>query len=80
MSFDYNPFKHVELIQCDDEPNLWFWHCHSCGADSYRESRSDGLRVPLNRTGDLITDFHRHIRRSHEFTPELLEARGWSKW
>lgn len=80
MSFSYNPFKHVELIQCDADPGLWFWSCHGCGADSYRERKNAGLRVPLDRTGELVADFDRHIRTSHRLTPELLERLGWSKW
>lgn len=74
MSFDYNVFKHVELVVTDDDPNLWFWHCHGCGADGDRK----GQKLPLEKADELVASFHAHVRKSHACTPEDMAE--WSKW
>jgi hypothetical protein len=76
MSFDHNPYKHVELIQSDEDSNLWFWHCHSCGADGNRTGLVSEL--PLSETQVIIDDFYAHIRKSHGRNEE--DFASWSKW
>lgn len=79
MSFDYDPFRHVELIQDDDDPHLWYWHCHSCGGDGNDPRRTHPQLEPLCRADRLVMSFFEHVRSSHERTPKELRAAGWSK-
>lgn len=76
MSFSYNPYKHIELIQRDHDDGRWFWHCHSCGADSDREDRPYFL-ISFD-LGELVASFRSHIRNSHNRTEQDFE--GWGKY
>jgi len=75
MSFSYNPYQHIELLQSDVFKHLWYWHCDSCGADSNRSKYIGEL--PLSQAEDLRKDFFDHLRNSHGRTPE--DFAGWSK-
>lgn len=67
MSFDYNPFKHIELVQDEHSPQLWYWYCHGCGAEGELHS------MHLN---DLYENYREHLIRGHARFPESFE--GWS--
>lgn len=81
MSFNYNPYKHMELVVDDETEELiekdyvvgtgWKWHCHGCGADSKQSwsSLEDMLTV--------IKDYFAHILKSHARKPEDFDS--WSK-
>ena len=74
MSFQYNPFNHIELIRADDKNDGWIWYCHSCGADSAR------LSTPCI-TWDLTTlyaNFRTHILTRHAMTEE--DVKDWSDY
>lgn len=68
MSFDYNPFKHIEVVKTKD--HKWRWYCHSCGA------QSDRTWDRFGKIGDIFDNFIAHIKRSHNRTLEDFE--GWS--
>lgn len=57
MSFDYNPYKHIEIIQ---EADRYYLYCHGCGGRP--------LSVSLRRSLSLPTLFYTmgdHVRTSH---------------
>jgi len=65
MGFNYNPYKHIEIVESD---GAWKWICHNCGGDMKRPP-TDSLVV-------IKLDWEKHIRESHgqgkrDFT-------GWS--
>lgn len=70
MGFDYDPYKHIELVQ--DDNGFWGWYCHNCGAESKDYLAQD---VPLYV---LISQWIMHIKISHRREPEDFE--GWSKF
>ena len=66
MSWDYNPYQHIELIE---EGFGWKWICYSCGAE-----------MKLKPTDSLITlklDWFKHIKESHG--QGKRDFKGWSK-
>lgn len=81
MSFDYNPFKHIELV--DDPPvegysttmdsDTYAIYCHGCGSSKDRIPKD----APASRAFEVMD---RHVRRSHNYTPEILDERGWSAY
>jgi hypothetical protein len=68
VSWDYNPYKHIELIK-DDESERWWWYCHNCGGEG---------RFMSMLLADLEQDWLKHIRNSHAQFPDYFE--DWSKY
>ncbi len=68
MSFDYNPYKHIELVE---EKGYWSWHCHGCGGDSEYDWDPDHDYLQ-----PIIDDYRKHLLNSHKRTPEDFE--NWS--
>lgn len=71
MSFDYNPFKHVELVQSDEDEEMWCAHCHSCGANLKPHHEGNSLDVWLR-------NIKAHLTVSHERDEEDFAT--WSKY
>ena len=65
MSFDYNPWQHIEIIEDDKEKIIL--HCHGCGGD--KELKTDSI-------SDAFTQARIHIETSHGRSKEDFE--GWS--
>lgn len=82
MSFDYNPFKHIEIVE--QPTGGYSWHCHGCGADSHvnrahrpagtiRTGTLYGKHTPLI---EVFDSFRSHIRISHGRTED--DFSDWS--
>lgn len=71
MSFDYNPFRHIEVVE--HEPDHFSWYCHGCGADSHRKGTTYSTVTSI---GTVFSAFKAHIRNSHGRTEE--EMKDWS--
>jgi hypothetical protein len=70
MSFDYDPYRHIELVRAVNDDTLWRWHCHSCGGGWNSQPE------PLCRADRLYRYFQAHLISSHERTPE--DFAGWT--
>ena len=77
MGFDYNPFKHIEVLYQDKErpeyrgkeyPIGYYVYCHNCGGEEWIPEDSS---LP-----DLFAVYRRHVEKSHERTDEDFE--GWT--
>lgn len=71
MSFSYNPFEHIEVMQDDNDPNLWSAYCHSCGAQLKMHSDETSLKVFIDNT-------RAHLKSSHDRQPDNFK--GWIKF
>lgn len=68
MSFNYNPYRHIEVIKrTTDGPYILY--CHACGADVAEY-------VHTVSVGELFRRIAVHIKESHKRTPE--DFQGWS--
>lgn len=77
MSFEYNPLKHIELV--DDppkegysnsmNPDTFAIYCHSCGSAQHRVSNWDTI-------GTAFAIMREHVKDSHSRTKE--DFTGWS--
>lgn len=67
MSFDYNPFRRIQLVEKDGK---WCQYCPGCG-DVLREAEftSD---TPI---ADMLLKNQEHVREMHRRDPE--DFRGW---
>jgi hypothetical protein len=73
MSFNYNPFQHIEVTWDDDMDNFSVY-CHSCGGTRIRDAKFPrGTPIEL-----LFYANARHVRESHNRIPE--DFIGWSKY
>lgn len=73
MSFDYNPYNHIELVKSDGGVRV---HCHSCGG-----ARPKSTEAPLSPATTIAEAFRvmaEHVRTSHARTPDDFE--GWSDY
>lgn len=68
MSFQSNPYEHVDVVQRDD--GRWTWECESCGGEGMGFEQTSQLEL-------LLDDFHMHIQKSHGRTIDDFE--GWSR-
>lgn len=68
MSFSYNPFKHLDVIEVG--VNQWQASCSGCGA---RVGTIFDRNAPIGIFADAMD---RHLRSSHEVTPEHVAS--WS--
>jgi len=71
VGFDFDPYRHIEVVQDEDESEKWHLHCHSCGAEKI------GDFDVHTKLGELINRSQSHVRLSHQRTPE--DFRGWSR-
>ena len=67
MSFDYNPYLHIELVRSSRGLVV---HCHSCGGDMAIDEHA--------RISDAFETAARHVRVSHERSRSDFE--GWSAY
>lgn len=71
MSFSFNPFRYIALIQNDpDDPEAWSIHCEGCGMIS---------RItfgPNDEIQSVVQLAHDHIRHSHKRSPEDFKGRA----
>lgn len=80
MSFDYNPFKHFEIIKVqlvdpDDElnneqPKSYAWYCHSCGRESHTQGIAFGMGAAIST---IEASYRQHLRTSHRMEPQDVE-------
>lgn len=61
MSFSYNPYKHIDLIQ--HESGGWGILCDSCGGVSYLFTLNSTIK-------EIFAMQSSHILNSHKRTPE----------
>jgi hypothetical protein len=70
MSFDYNPFKHIELVETEEGKKVVL-HCHSCGWNS--------SPIPWGRSiSEAFAIAKKHIESSHRRTE--ADFIGWSNY
>jgi hypothetical protein len=69
MSFDYNPYEHIELVRQED--GGWSPYCHSCGA----ELRSF---LPSEPISSFVFEIGVHVLTSHKRDHE--DFAGWGKF
>jgi hypothetical protein len=67
MSFDYNPYKHIDIVQDDD--GEWGIYCSSCGMEKYMFDENATI-------ADLISVQGLHLLNSHKRSPESFAS--WS--
>lgn len=78
MSFPQHPFRHVNLVDLDDN-GIYYWRCDGCGADGQRQQRP----IPLNPSEpahspcilSIIKQYHDHVKNSHGLAPE--DVKDW---
>lgn len=68
MSFSYNPFKHLDIVD-DGNTYTLVVYCSGCGSERNRIQRTD----TVERAFEIMA---LHLRDSHDYTPEQLK--GWS--
>lgn len=73
MSFDYNPYEHIEVVTKDDG---FIIHCHSCGGD--RPKPPEGPLPADTPISYLFNLMARHVLESHGRLP--IDFAGWSKY
>lgn len=71
MSFDYDPFRHFEIITATPDGTFLKWLCHKCGGEG-KINHSEN--APIKAIAD---DFKNHLKNSHKKTP--ADFHGWSK-
>lgn len=62
MSFDYNPYKHIEIISSTNPTGGiigWCWYCHSCGAVGHRN-----LGIVI--VDKLYEQYKDHLKKTHK--------------
>lgn len=69
MSFDFNPFRHIEVVLEDEEDDMWSAYCNGCGAVLKMHSSGEPI-------GTFIDNIKAHLSSSHDRTPE--DMKGWS--
>lgn len=69
MSFDYNPYEHIEIIRFDDGVG---WYCHSCGGESKEHW---AFTTPV---AEIMSSYFQHVTNSHQRKPEFFK--DWSKY
>jgi hypothetical protein len=77
MSFDYNPLKHIELVDdppspgysTTQNPETYAVYCHGCGSSKNRISKT----APLELAFEIM---RRHVQSSHARTAE--DFADWS--
>lgn len=70
MSWDYNPFNHIELVRVEASnpaDDAWIWVCHNCGGEK-RDGSSTDLEV-------LDRSWQEHIVQSHRTSRS--QVAGW---
>lgn len=79
MGFDYNPYKHLELIQRESEHTDSggrtykagiTWYCHNCGGEGQEAWKITSSLKPI------VDHWFRHLISSHNAMPIHFE--GWS--
>jgi len=79
VSFDYNPYKHMEIVLIETEGETskgrgpisgWTWHCHSCGG------HGNILREEFESLQIIFVEWQLHISQSHGYPPEFFK--DWS--
>lgn len=71
MSFNYNPYKHIEVIDTGDKIVLY---CHGCGAEISEWQGNDfGLTTHVLA---LFLAMAQHVKLSHKRTQ--ADFTGWS--
>lgn len=71
MSWDYDPFRHFEVIIASPNGTTFKWYCHKCGGDG---TLIHSENAPIKTIRD---DYRNHLVNSHKKTP--ADFRGWSK-
>ena len=77
MGFDFNPFKHIEVIHYEKDrppyndkeyPAGFYLYCHNCGGQTWVPPRAN--------LEDLFAVQRKHVEESHGRTDSDFE--GWS--
>ena len=71
MSFDYNPYKHIELTKDDD--GFINVYCHSCGSEKVNK---DVDLIPDGPMGQAFLIMAEHVEQSHNLSRD--EVKDWS--
>lgn len=69
MSFDYNPFKHIEITRKTKHSPIHLY-CHSCGAEWGDWKTTVTAKV-------LFDSMKQHVENSHQRTEQDFENRSY---
>lgn len=73
MSFDYNPYEHIEVIKDGNGVRIL---CGSCGGERPRRNEPP---LPLTITAEVLFNaMDHHLLTSHKRTKD--DFTGWSKY
>lgn len=81
MGFDYNPFRHIEIVETNSTDELtgapiglrtFEWYCHNCGG----QSSSKGKTWQIDALQGLLEDWEQHLKGSHRKT--RFDLKKWS--
>lgn len=72
MSFSYNPYKHIEIVE--DGKELWSAYCHGCGA--VLKGHDSGLTT----LSVFIANVEAHLKSSHGEGINWWTTKEWSKF
>lgn len=70
MGFDYNPYRHIEVIRDENLPNIWYGYCSNCGNEQLGPFTSEDTIDTVNRV------WRRHIIESHKRAEQSFA--GWT--
>lgn len=70
MGFDYNPYRHFEIVAASPNGTTFKWICHNCGGEG-KIIHSENAPIKA-----ITDDYKNHLATSHRKSPS--DFQGWS--